>query len=142
MDAIKLEGRWEIFLGTKRIAGKNLVTRAGKTLVASIFRNTSNTTRVTHAALGSNSGAPTDTQTALLAEIAGTRTPHSFSAQVGTETQFSFIFSPTVAPWSISEIGIFTAVFGGTMVARFLPPPFTIAVGRDATLSWTLNFGG
>lgn len=140
---ISIEGRFELRLNGVLIRqGKNLVTTLGKTLMASVFKNTSDSTRVTHAALGDDASAPEASQTALgnehaagwiRAAVTGTNTDNN--------TRFTATWTATTTE-TIREAGLFTAAAAGTMVARFLVQEVQINNGDTLDLTWTLNFGG
>ena len=122
----------------RRGRGANLVTTLGVNLAASNFEADSGV-RITHAALGDGNATPTAADTALASEIAGSRVAKT--SDTVTDNEIAFVFQWTAGGnWDMSEVGLFTASVGGSLIARFLTELFNLQSGDVVDLTWTLAF--
>jgi hypothetical protein len=136
----------------------NRIVRAGRQLVAQLFGGVTTGTppaRVTHMAVGTGDTAPTDDQTALVAE----RAPRKAIAEV-TYTDFDevqtgggsvrrvrvslrtvFDFAEANGAEPLREAAIFTSdAPGGTMYNRVVFPAVTKTAAFQLTLLWEITF--
>jgi len=144
---VRITGRVEVVYKDKYgrvlriIRGKNLVVSTGKALAASILSSSSS--RPSHMALGSGTTAPAESQTALVAEIAGSRATFTSNTVNGNELTYRRVFTNSSGgTWNVGEIGIFNAGAGGTMFSRFLLTPVTNVANTEVLdVTWTLPIG-
>lgn len=149
MDRLSLSGLVVVDVNGRRVAeGRNLVTTVGKELAAAILAASG--TRPSHFGFGTG-GSPTvppaESQTALAAEFSGGwYGRHAFTTTRTTNvityvTQGSHFVNGSGGSLSLGEIGIFNASTSGTMFARFLTSPYTLAVSDAVRVSWALTVG-
>lgn len=134
--------------GVKIAEGHNLVTTVGKDLAATILSTSG--TKPSHFGFGTGGSpvvAPAESQTALSAEFSGGwYGRHAFTTTRTTNvityvTQGSHFVNGSGGSLSLGEIGIFNASTSGTMFARFLTSPYTLAVSDAVRVSWALTVG-
>jgi hypothetical protein len=122
-DKIKVTGEFYATLYDENMVVKqiidthNLVVSAGKNFIAS--RMASNASSVmTHIGLGTNGTTPTGVNTDLADSLVRTALDVSGGTAVLNEITYSATFAPGVGTGTIVEAGIFSAISGGTMLAR------------------------
>ena len=135
-----------------RRQGSNIITRLGLWLFGSNANPNTSDAEMEYAALGSGTGAPVDTDTALGTEIAGSRTVATGTSQrsqaltqlLGTMTvTWTFVITnPGPGTWNVNEVGLFNAATGPTMAARFLTQGFVMAAADVLTIEWTVEYAG
>lgn len=134
---LKIYRRGEIIHTDK---GMNLVVAGGKEMAARNYHANFGS-RISHAALGSGSTTPSEADTTLSAEIAGSRSAFSLAFFTSPNSVFyNFSFTAGVG-WIMREAGLFSAAVGGTMHARFLTQEFHFQTGDVLQISWILQFG-
>jgi hypothetical protein len=112
----------------------NTVVDAGKEIIADRISSLG-TAYVTHMGIGTGSVEVAAGDTAITGAIARAAiTPTSGLRNV---TFASPVFTGNAAV--ISEIGLFTAVTAGTMVARALVGPFTVTAGDSLSFNWVIT---
>jgi hypothetical protein len=122
-DKIKVTGEFYATLYDENMVVKqiidthNLVVASGKNFIAS--RMASNASSVmTHIGLGTNGTTPTGVNTDLAGSLVRTALDVSGGTAVLNEITYSTTFTPGVGTGTIVEAGIFSAISGGTMLAR------------------------
>lgn len=119
--------------------GPNLIVNAGKAQVAALLAGTSTSYPVAMA-VGTDSTAPSLTNTALGAEIPGGRVAMSSSTQVGAQTIYVANFPAGVATGTIAEAGLFSnTVSGGTMTSRSTSLTVVKGASDSLQITWTLT---
>lgn len=119
----------------------NIVVNNGKTFIAaSMIKTTTNSpTAMTHMAVGTSSTAAAVTDTALIAEVAGSRTTVTPSTTSNT-TQYACTFGAGVGTGTLNEAGIFNASSAGTMLCRTVFGSSIVkAAGDSLTITWTIT---
>jgi hypothetical protein len=111
----------------------NMVVDTGKTLMAARLGNGSS--YVTHMAVGTGNTAAAVGQTALVTE---TSTRVAVTPTPGTK-QIQFAASFTGVTATVAEIGLFSASTAGTMIARTVVGPYTLAAGDTISFTWTIT---
>lgn len=118
---------------------KNLVMTVGKNMIASRLVGTA-TNIISHMAVGTGGGtAPAVGQTALTAEIAGSRVAISAGTATNNVVTYTATFGPGVGTGSISECGLFNAASAGTMLARSNSVVVTKGASDTLALTWTVT---
>lgn len=118
---------------------QNLVTTAGKSLVASLLDGSGNA--LSHIAVGSDNTTPTLADTALV----GTEHERvsATSAVVTNEITLTASFGTGISSdVAAGEFGVFNASSGGTMFSRLVTPSFTIDSTDTVSITWKLYIGG
>lgn len=119
--------------------GKNLVTSAGFTLLASIIGAAG--TKPSHMAVGSSGAASTLAMTSLQ----GTEHQRKAVTTTVVDRTVSYAvsaFGPGLGgSVSVSEIGVFNNAVGGTMLCRFTTLAFTIGPTDTIPITWQVTIG-
>lgn len=125
--------------------GENIITNAGKALMASLAGDAA-AVPFTYLALGTSNTTPAATDTTLGAEITDTGLARS-AATVSrvttsvTNDTLSLIFTWTASGVkTIQEIGIFNAASSGTMLAHKLTGAITTANNDSVQMTYTVQF--
>lgn len=146
-DSLKIRGYVKLELYDKGrlvrvIEGSNLVTTAGKNAFTHrMAGDGSPPAPPTHIAFGTDGSAPTEAQTALLAESAVLgRTALSLLRGGNTITYLALPVGGA-SNVTVLEIGLFNAAVAGVMYARFLPQTFIFQTTMAVGVSWTLTVG-
>lgn len=121
--------------------GPNVVTQAGKNLMAALLAETSSAFP-SHVAIGTNGVAPAETDT----ELQGTeiqRVAVSSKTSLANELTVNATIpaSGRASAVSVQEFGIFNAATDGVMLARFIVGAVALATTGSFTLKWTLTLG-
>lgn len=126
--------------------GPNLVTQAGKNLAAQVLlSNSGNAPAITQfiytLGMGDSGEAPALDQVALQ----GTELfiPRLTLAPVRDANILSYfgIATNAGAMVHVREWGLFTALSGGTMIARMIPNEFSFANNDSLNFTWSLEIG-
>jgi len=137
-DTVKTAGRVEIWKNGEFLQeGKNLVVDTGLALLAATIAATA--AAPSYMAIGTGATIPAATDTTLsggqLERVSGILT------SVGASFSLTAVFGSGVgAGGTVREVGIFNATSAGTMLAHFLPVPFTISSTDTVTIVWTISF--
>ena len=140
-ESVNIAGEVEVLLnGVVVVKKKNLVVRAGSSLLASAILTGSGFTPFSAIAIGTGTTAPTVTDTTLQTEIY--RAAYTTSSVSTNVVNLSVILGAGVGVGLITEAGIFNnTTSGGTMFSRVLFGP----VNKDSvdilTINWTLTVG-
>jgi len=113
----------------------NVVTTAGKTLVATLVRGTG--TGFSAIAIGTGTTPEAITDTTL-----GTETMRSVATLGGTGNQatYSYAFAIIAVTMAVTESGIFNNnTSGGTMLARVTFAALNLVSGDSLTMNWTVT---
>jgi hypothetical protein len=118
----------------------NLVVRIGKSVIASRLTGVS-TPVMSFMALGTSSTAPAITDTALGAEMAGSRTAMATSGGVATSNVVTYVasFGPGVGTGTIFEAGIFNASSVGSMLCRTTFSVVNKGSADSLTITWNVS---
>ena len=123
----------------QREQGHNVITTAALTLTAKWFADT-DSSKVTHCAIGTGSTAENASQTALVTEVyrKGVGFITSSAAVVTSETSFG---SLEANGNTLYEAGLFTAASGGTMYSRYkFASSVNKTAGVELIVKWTITF--
>lgn len=142
VEGIKVQGkvRVQLFRDGKCIKDEerpNLITTAGKTLLAKILKGTG--TLPGYMAVGDSSTAAAVGQTALVGSELG-RVANDSSTQTTNSVAYTATFPAGTGTGTIEEAGIFNGNSGGEMLARFLTGTFTKSAADVLVLTWTITF--
>ncbi|MGH9878456.1 MAG: hypothetical protein ACRD5H_12535, partial [Nitrososphaerales archaeon] len=129
-----------------RFEDHNLITNAGKDFISAQIGSTSAASNgANYIALSSDSTAPAATDTSLAGEISGNgldRAQGTYSHTPGTDTYtVQRAFTATGAVSNIQKTGLFTAPFGGTMMAENTFSSVSLISGDQLTVTWTITIG-
>ena len=120
----------------------NLVVTVGKNAIASRLAGTA-TAVMSHMAVGTSSVAPIAANTALGAEIAGSRTALTVAGGTATnaDVNYSASFAAGVGTGAIVEAGIFNASTAGVMLCQTTFSVVNKGALDSLTLSWKVTVG-
>lgn len=118
---------------------KNIITTAGKEYLAGRMANNS-TTAMSHMAIGTNNTVASESQTALIAEVARVGLTGSTGSASGAVATFAATFGAGVGTGAITEAGIFSASSSGTMLNRAVFSVINKAAGDSLSINWTVTF--
>jgi hypothetical protein len=119
---------------------KNLVVTVGKNLIAS--RLSANTEPVmSHIAVGTNTASPVIGNTALGAEIVGSRTSLTVpgGSRVDNTITYNVSLPAGVGTGAITEAGIFNSATVGTMLCRTTFPVVNKAAPDTLEITWNVT---
>ena len=120
----------------------NLVVQIGKDLIAAKFAGTSTAT-ITHIGFGGNS--PVTSASLSQTSLVSAYTPRLAASQVLNSNPATIVYSASlgagVLTENIGEVGLFTALTGGTMVARTTFTVIPKGPNDLLTITWTIIFG-
>lgn len=120
---------------------KNMVVNSGLEHFANLCSASPTATAMSHMGIGANGTAPAKTNTTLAGEIAGARQALSTPPfQSLNQTVYNATFNPGVATGNISELGIFNAASGGTMLARVTFPTQVKESTTKFDVQWLVAF--
>lgn len=147
-DKIGLMGHYDIRhirggIVLARFQGKNLVVEDGENRVAGLVDPDTVLAGPDWMALGSGTTAVSKDQSALISEIANSRTQKTSSTV--TNNQLALVFEITAtAAWTVREAGIFDTGpgVGGNMFSRFLTQAVDMALDDVLNTTYTLTFTG
>lgn len=151
LEAFKTDADGNEIPGTRRVAAEwfsNLITDAGLDLMGTQRGWGNNGQWLYACGVGSGSTVPAFTDTALVAQVARTASKQAdTNGAQGSAPYFgwrriTYRFATGVAAGNLSEVGIFSAMTGGTCCSRALivdgsGSPTTITVLSDETLDVT-----
>jgi hypothetical protein len=151
LQVIDREGRV-----VQRLRQKNRIVKSGRQLVAELFggpQGDQEPTRVTHIAVGDEGKAPTDADTALVAErlrkpiqaveytefdeLVGSEKVRRVRVKLQTELDYEEGNNTRTA---LQEAGIFTAETGGLMYTRVVFEPVKKTQSFKLMLVWEVTF--
>lgn len=118
----------------KRLDLPNLVVDSGLAWIAA--RLTGSPAVMSHMAMGSNGTAPQNWHTALYSQTGRVALTASTS---GKTTTYTATFGPGVATGTVSELGIFNASTGGTMLARVVFTPQQKGSEDTIKVTWAVT---
>lgn len=119
---------------------KNLVVNVGKSFIAS--RMAGNASAVMGwMAVGTNSTAPSATDTTLNTELARVATTVSGGTPSGNTVQYVGVYPAGVATGALTEAGIFNASSAGTMLSRTTYPVINKGASDEMTITWVITVG-
>lgn len=119
----------------------NLVVNSGLSYIISRMKDT-DSTAMSHLAVGTNTTAASASQTALLTEIARvalTSTTIVTTTVSNDSIQYVATFDPGVATGAITEAGILNAASSGTMLARTVFPVINKGALDTLTITWKVT---
>ena len=146
-DALKMTGRLTLELydehGQLRDVREveNLVTAAGKGVVANRMTAAPTAAAMSHMAVGTGSTAAAASDTSLAAELAGARPALASTNIAGPVITYAAAFGPGVGTGALQEAGIFNAGAAGTMLARTTFAIINKAAGDTLNVTWTVTVG-
>jgi hypothetical protein len=117
----------------------NLVVTVGKGFIASKMAGAV-VDAMSHMELGTSSVAANNTDTTLVAPVAGSRRSFDSSAMVvGSTVTYYATFGPGVATGALTEAGIFNAATGGIMLCRTVFAVVNKPAGDTINIAWTVT---
>ena len=132
-DNMKLKGHIRVYANGKLVDERdNLIVTAGKNLIIDQL-SSSESAYLTHFGVGSSlvSTQSSDTELRSKSDITSDAAPQkAFTSIVDSGTKFTMQLDlntaePSDQPGQISEVGLFTAVSGGTMFSKVVHTPIT-----------------
>jgi hypothetical protein len=152
LDTIKLEGYVKHRLikadGTVvEIEGTNVVTTAGKGWLAQYITSSTPPANMNYMGWGSGAGTPAATDTALFTELSGngyarasvTKSSSGQTAQF--QATLTGLSATPAAPITVTEVGIFNATTGGTMLAHQMTGTVQFTSNQDTLqTTWQITF--
>jgi|GEM_PF-1921039 hypothetical protein len=127
------------------MAVTTILTNTGESMLAYLLKgDTSTMGYVTHIAIGTGTGALSETNTALSSELSrksATATVYTGSGDYANKVRFEALWDTGEGNGNIAEAGLFTASSGGNMFARARVDP-AINKTSDYTLkiTWEVIF--
>ena len=119
---------------------KNLVVTVGKTFVAaSVIKTANSPAAMTHMSVGTSTTAAAAGDTALGAEIAGSRTALSSASSSSNVVTYVCTFPAGTGTGAITEAGIFNASSGGTMLCHTVFSVVNKASTDALNITWTVT---
>lgn len=115
----------------------NLITTAGKTMIASRIVSDSTIAKVSHMAVGAGTTAANVSDTSLQTELG--RSALTSQTSSGAVATCSAVFGPGVATGTITEAGILNAPSGGVLLNRSVFAAVNKAAADTLTISWTIT---
>jgi len=146
IDSVKARGLVELVLtdengNIKEQVVTNLVVDPGLSYIVSRMKDTSQTA-MSHMAVGSNTTAAADTNTALGAElgrVALDSTTIVTTVVTNDSIQYVATFGPGVGTGAVTEAGIFNAASAGTMLARTVFAVVNKGSLDSLTITWKVT---
>jgi hypothetical protein len=131
---------------TKHVKYTNLVTNAGRALITNLIYDISTPTAPSYIGIGTGTTAAAATDTTLETEESGAglnRAAATITSQTTTVSgdtgQSAITFTYTGgSDKAITEMGLFNAASGGTMVARTVFPVYTLQTNDQFTITHKL----
>lgn len=116
----------------------NLVVTAGKAVIADRMKAAPAKAAMTHMAVGTSATAAAAGDTALIAEVAASRTALTSTTVTTNQIAYVCVFGAGVGTGALAEAGIFNAASVGDMLCR---SNFSISKGAldSLTITWTLT---
>lgn len=119
----------------------NIVTTAGKGLIADRLKAAPAIGPVTHMAVGTSNTAAAVGDTTLSAEVSGSRTALTSTGVAAAVATYIATFGAGVGTGTLQEAGLFNASSAGTMLCRTVFSAITKAIGDSLTITWTVTVG-
>lgn len=116
----------------------NLVVTAGLSFIASRMKDTTDAA-MTHMAVGTTNTAAALGQTALIAEVAASRTALTSTNVTANAIAYACTFGAGVGTGALVEAGIFNADPAGTMLARTVFSVINKGAADSLTITWTVT---
>ena len=144
---IELKGRYELTVTRKGKvvhtgSGRNLVTTLGENLAADRFALVPAGGAVEYLETGEGTDVPRPADTALDNTHGETLWQADSVTATGDKTTAVWDITFAAPTKVITEIGLFNALSGGDLVARFLTQTFNVESGDVMLLTWVLQFTG
>lgn len=142
-DSVKVRGKVKIVVfhadGTREYrCWNNLVVQNGKNWIAA--RMVDNSVPVMgFMAVGTDATPPASGDTALHAELAGSRASLSSATYSGSVATYTASFGPGIGTGALQEAGIFNDPAVGTMLARVTYPVVNKGSLDTMSVTWTVT---
>ena len=140
-DNVKVSGKVKLIVrdaetGTilQVMEGKNLITMAGKSLIASLL-NGESVSLIGYCAVGSGTTTPSASDTTLEGEIG--RLPITSKSRSGNVITYSTFFGSGDLNGTWNKVGLFNAQTGGVMFSEYLLPS---TINKDATKTVDIEY--
>jgi hypothetical protein len=145
-DAMQMTGVLELRLvredgGIEVTTVENLVTNAGKAVVADRQQMVPTKAAMTYMALGTGGTAPAVTDTQLVAEVAGSRIGFDTMSVTGPVITYVTTFGAGVGQGAIVEAGLFNDPAAGDMMSRSTYGVITKGPKDVLQITWTITIG-
>lgn len=144
-DTLKATGSLDIILKDENGNVKlqttvpNLITTAGKTLIAERLQVASPTSGImTHMGVGSDNTPPSTSNTNLVSTL-GSRVTLGTTTRNNNIITYTATFGAGVSTGSIKEAGIFNALTAGTMLCRTVFPEINKGATDTLTINWNVT---
>lgn len=146
MDQIRITGELKIevynvdgsLADERRV--RNLVTAVGKSVIAARLGSATPAFNImSYMGVGASSTAAASGDTALGAEIAGSRTALTSTTVSGNQVQYICTFPAGVGTGSITEAGLFDAANTGNMLAHAVFNAVVKGSTQPMTVTWTVT---
>lgn len=118
----------------------NLVVTAGLNWIAARLLTAGLPGPASHIGVGTSATSAAMDQTTLLSPL-GARRALLTSARLDNVITYTTTIPPSLCTGAITEYGLFTALSGGTMIARAVKPVINKEDGDSLTIVWTLTIG-
>lgn len=144
-DSIRIVGQLDIVLRDSkgrikvRRRTRNLVTTVGKGVIANRMLAGPSQGAMTHMAVGTGGTAPAAGDTALGAEVGGSRTALTSATNAGNVTTYVCTFGPGVGSGTLAEAGLFNAASAGLMQNRSTFAAIVKDPTDGLTITWTVT---
>jgi hypothetical protein len=116
----------------------NLVVSAGKAhIAAKIAATTNSPVAMTHMAIGTGTGTPGASDTALITQTG--RVSLSSTSVTTNAITYTATFPAGTGDGAITEAGVFNASSGGTMLCRTTFPVVNKASGDTIAITWVVT---
>jgi hypothetical protein len=122
----------------QEVTNHNLVVTVGKAFLATwLAASTQSNSFMPYTAVGTGTATPLVTDTALQTELVrSTNTPFASSNILS----LNITFGPGIATGSITEAGLFSGVFPGTMFSHVVFGVVTVGVSDSLIVNWSVTF--
>lgn len=136
---VKIEHRDESGELIAAVERDNLVVTTGRNVIANRMRSSPTMAAMTHMAVGTDATAAAIGQTALIAEVAASRTALDSTTVTNNQIAYVCTFPAGVGTGNLREAGIFNASSSGDMLARVTFSSLNKAAGDSVTITWTIT---
>jgi hypothetical protein len=140
-DNVKVSGKVKLIVKDAKtgkilqiVEGKNLITTAGKTLIASLL-NGESVNLIGYCAVGSGTTTPNASDTTLEGEIG--RLPITSKSRSINVITYSTFFGSGDLNGTWNKVGLFNAQTGGVMFSEYLLPS---TISKDATKTVDIEY--
>lgn len=120
----------------------NLITNSGENLLANLLGGLSSSS-IGYIAIGTGTTTPSETDTALSSEVDRKGMDTGYPAVSGSTVTFQSTWTtsePSGQPYAITELGLFTASSGGTMLNRIVFSPVNKTSSVELTVIVRITF--